>query len=126
MAKARMQTPRKAKKHKKQEKIFRSRCTLLDEAQFTTFLYRTDKTEKKRKKNGFKRTFSIAKERKRELCQTRKDQGKERSITLFMRKTCTNERTTEQLTKATEFWQMKTNKNCAKEAKEIPDKSPRE
>jgi hypothetical protein len=57
MAKARMQTPRKAKKHKKQKKLFRSRCTLLDEAQFTTFLYHTDKTEKKRKKNGFKRAI---------------------------------------------------------------------
>jgi replication fork clamp-binding protein CrfC len=50
MAKARMQTPRKPKKHKKQEKIFRSRCTLLDEAQFTTFLYRTDKTGEEKKK----------------------------------------------------------------------------
>jgi hypothetical protein len=57
MAKARMQTPRKAKKHKKQEKIFGSRCTLLDEAQFTTFLYRTDEIEKKREKNGFKRAI---------------------------------------------------------------------
>ncbi len=37
-----------------------------------------------------------------------------------------HERTREQLTKATEFWQVKTNKNCGKEEKEIPDKSPRE
>lgn len=37
-----------------------------------------------------------------------------------------HERTREQLTKATEFWQVKTNKNYAKEEKEIPDKSPRE
>jgi hypothetical protein len=71
--------------------------------------------------------FSKEKERKRELCQKRKDQGKERSITLFMRKPCTNERTNERrLTKAPEFWQIKTNKNCAKEEKEIPNKSPRE
>lgn len=81
---------------------------------------------RKEKRTASSVHFFKAKERKRELCQTRKEQGKERSITLFMRKTCTNERTREQLTKATEFWQIKTNKNCAKEEKEIPDKSPRE
>jgi hypothetical protein len=84
------------------------------------------RSRRKEKRTASSVQFSKAKERKRELCQTRKDQGKERSITLFMRKTCTNERTREQLTKATEFWQIKTNKNCAKEEKEIPHKSPRE
>lgn len=85
-----------SKKRKKQEKIFRSRCTLLDEAQFTTFLYRTViRPRRKEKRTASSVQFSKAKERKRELCQKRKDQGKERSITLFTRKPCTNERTNE-------------------------------